>query len=530
MAEEMLEKENEGAGSELLEVKENVLEKKERVLESYDVNSDGVKIKVNIIIKNYIHAYNVIVPEIDIATMALLDDIKEKLIGAVELSATEVFDPRLMNELKKELKEDAEILLDEELPNLDKDTKEHFVLNLIQDLLGLGKMEFLLDDDQIEEIVVNSAKEPVRVYHKKYGWLETNIIMESEAQISNYANIIARRIGREITTLSPLLDAHLMTKDRANAILGPIATKGNTITIRKFARDPWTAPDFIKNKTANSEVLALIWLCIQYEMNILISGGTGSGKTSFLNVCMPFMPPNHRIISIEDTRELQLPKFLYWCPLTTRPPNPEGKGEVTMLDLVVNSLRMRPDRIIMGEIRKQREAEVLFEAMHTGHSVYATLHADTCAQTITRLVNPPLSIPESMLDTVHLNVVMFRDRRRGIRRIFEIGEFIEEIHPETKRVSFNPNILYNWDPKTDEIVPTAQENIELYEKIGTHTGFTPDEIREEIDMKKKILEWLVKNNIREIEEMGKVMNRYYVDTDTVIKVVNEDQDPKKLLE
>jgi flagellar protein FlaI len=531
MAEQMLETETKGAGGEeLLEVKEEILEKKEKVIESYEVESDGVKIKINIVIKNYIPAYKVIVPEIDVATMALLDDIKEKLIGAVEVSSTEIFDPKLMNELKKELKDDASMLLDEELPQLEEKTKEHFILNLIHDLLGLGEIEFLLDDDQIEEVIVNSVKEPVRVYHKKYGWLETNILMDSEAQISNYANIIARRIGREITTLNPLLDAHLMTKDRANAILSPIATKGNTITIRKFARDPWTAPDFIRNKTASSEVLALIWLCIQYEMNMIISGGTGSGKTSFLNVCMPFIPPNHRIISIEDTRELQLPKFLYWCPLTTRPPNPEGKGEVTMLDLVVNSLRMRPDRIIMGEIRKQREAEVLFEAMHTGHSVYSTLHADTCAQTITRLVNPPISIPESMLDTVHLNVVMFRDRRRGIRRVFEVGEFIEEIHPDTRRVSFNPNILYKWDPKIDEIVQTAGENIQLYEKIGTHTGLTPEEIREDIGMKKRILEWLVENSVRGIEEVSKVMNRYYVDTDTVIEVVNGNQSPKKLLE
>jgi flagellar protein FlaI len=530
MVGQILEGEKKGARGELSEVKENVLEKKERVIESYEVDSDDVKVRVDVVIKNYIHLYKVIVPEIDVATAALLDDIKEKLIGAVELSATEIFDPRVMTELKKELREDAGVLLDEELPQLDEDTKEQFVMNLIQDLLGLGKIEFLLDDDNIEEIVVNSAKEPVRIYHKKYGWLETNICIESEAQISNYANIIARRIGREITTLSPLLDAHLMTKDRANAILGPIATKGNTITIRKFARDPWTAPDFIKNKTASSEVLALIWLCIQYEMNILISGGTGSGKTSFLNVCMPFVPPNHRIISIEDTRELQLPKFLYWCPLTTRPPNPEGKGEVTMLDLVVNSLRMRPDRIIMGEIRKQREAEVLFEAMHTGHSVYATLHADTCAQTINRLVNPPISIPESMLDAVHLNVVMFRDRRMGIRRIFEVGEFVEHINPETRMVTFNPNILYRWEPKTDEIVASSQENVGLYGKIGTHTGLTPDEIRGEIDLKKRILEWLVKYNVREIEEMGTVMNRYYVDTDTVVKFMNEDKSPKKLFE
>ncbi len=341
----------------------------------------------------------------------------------------------------------------------------------------------------------------------------------------NYANIIARRVGREITTLNPLLDAHLMTKDRANAILTPISSKGNTITIRKFARDPWTTTDFIKNKTASSEVLALIWLCIQYEMNIIISGGTGSGKTSLLNVCMPFMPPNHRIISIEDTRELQLPKFLYWCPLTTRPENPEGKGEVSMLDLVINSLRMRPDRIIMGEIRKQREAEVLFEAMHTGHSVYSTLHADTCAQTITRLINPPISIPESMLDSVHINVVMFRDRRIGARRIFEVGEFVEDKDPVTRMVHYDANILYRWDPKTDDIVPTENGNVGLFERIGSHTGLSIEEIKEDIESKKRILDWLVEHNARTIEQMGTIMNRYYVDRDAVLDACNNNKDP-----
>jgi len=500
----------------------------EKLLESYFIESEGVKIEINIISKEHIPIYKLIIPEMDVATMALLDDIKEKLIGAVEVNPSEIFDPKLLNELKNELKKDASTLIDEELPNLSQELKDHFIVTIIHELLGLGDIEFLLDDDQIEEVVVNSAKEPIRIYHKKYGWLKTNLKPKSEAQISNYANIIARRVGREITTLNPLLDAHLMTKDRANAILSPISTKGNTITIRKFARDPWTATDFIKNNTVNSEILALIWLCIQYEMNMIISGGTGSGKTSFLNVCMPFIPPNHRIISIEDTRELQLPKFLFWCPLTTRPPNPEGKGEVTMLDLVVNSLRMRPDRIIMGEIRKQREAEVLFEAMHTGHSVYATLHADTCEQTINRLVNPPINIPESMLGAVHLNVVMFRDRRRGIRRVFEIGEFVEEVG-EYRRVSYHPRILYRWDPRTDTIVQEEQESISLYDKISAHTGLTHEEINADIEMKKRILEWMVEYNVSKIDDLGRIMNIYYTNTESLIEVVNRNDDPKVIL-
>jgi len=223
-------------------------------------------------------------------------------------------------------------------------------------------------------------------------------------------------------------------------------------------------------------------------MNMIVSGGTASGKTSLLNILMPFIQPNHRILSIEDTRELQLPSFLYWCPLVTREPNPEGKGEVSMLDLLVNSLRMRPDRIIMGEVRKQREAEVLFEAMHTGHSVYCTMHADTCNQTITRLTNPPINIPHSMLDSVHMNVVMFRDRRRGIRRIFELGEFvIDEESMKSGIIKYKPNIIHSWRAR-DDTIPMVNEPIGLFDELEKHTGLNKNEIKEDISMKKKVLD------------------------------------------
>ncbi len=274
------------------------------------------------------------------------------------------------------------------------------------DLMEKMKILSWLIDNKIrdlEEIVILSAKESIRVYHKKYKWIRSNIILMREDKIVNYSKIIARRVGREITVLSPLLDAHLVTGDRVNSVLYPISTNGNTITIRKFARDPYTIVDLISNNTCNLDVACILWLAIEYEMNVLISGGTASGKTVLLNACMPFIPPNHRIVSVEDTRELMLPNFLYWTPLVTRSPNPEGKGEVSMLDLLVNSLRMRPDRIVMGEMRRKEEAMVLFEAMHTGHSVYATLHADCADETISRLTNLPLSIPSTLLGAVTRN-------------------------------------------------------------------------------------------------------------------------------
>lgn len=475
------------------------------VVDSYTINADGIIVKINIEkVKDLGLAYTINIPQISRSTLVLLNEVKNRLITEVSLGAQEILDPKIIENLKERFRKSSESIFRSIIPSISKETVDFLTGSLLHEMLGLDELEFLLNDDSLEEIVITSSSESVRVYHKKYGWLQTNIFIKNELKIQNYANTIARRVGRQITTLNPLLDAHLITGDRANAVLYPISNKGNTITIRKFARDPWTVTDLIKNNTCSSEIFSLIWLAMQYEMNILISGGTASGKTSFLNVCMPFIPPNHRILSMEDTRELQLPKFLYWVPLTVRPPNPEGKGEVTILDLLVNSLRMRPDRIILGEIRKQDQAEVLFEAMHTGHSVYATVHANSISETIRRLVNPPINVPKNLLEAVNLNVVMFRDRRRVIRRLYQIGEFLVEENEEIR-----PNILYRWKPTDDTFVPHA-ESIRLFEDLNLHTGMTIQELTQDLKEKNKILRDMVKKNLRTVDQVGEIMNKYYV--------------------
>ncbi|MBS3166775.1 CpaF family protein [Candidatus Woesearchaeota archaeon] len=489
------------------------------IIEKYQLTADEISTEVHICGQGKKATdYVIKTQEIGIATAALLDKIKSELVTQVQVTASEILDPKTIEELKKRFRLKAEELISLHMPSITGTAKKYFIGRLMQEMLGLDLIEFLLNDIQLEEIVVNSAQEPIRVYHRKYGWLSTNVLIKTEAQIANFSSIIARRVGRQITSLTPLLDAHLVTGDRANAVLYPISTKGNTITLRKFARDPWTMIDFIKNKTCSSDVYALIWEAIEYENNILFSGGTASGKTSFLNTCMPFIPPNHRIVSMEDTRELALPKFLYWCPLVTRQPNPEGKGEVSMLDLLVNSLRMRPDRIILGEIRKRAEAEVLFEAMHTGHSVYATVHADSTNQTIQRLVNPPIEIPSNMLEAVNINIVMFRDRKRGLRRTLQVSEFI--LGEEEGSSIIKPNILYRWKAVDDTIVQ-HNESLKLFENLSTHTGMTINEITKEINEKKKILEYMAKKNIRDIDSVGEIISRYYQDKETLLKEIKK---------
>ncbi len=489
-------------------------ESKGVVLESYNIEIDKAKVLVKIKKDLSGVTYNLSVPEIGVATASLLGEIRNELVSITTISMKEIMDPTALSTIKKRFMQEAISLLKAKLPRIKPEIQEFLIGKLMQDMLGLGEIEFLVNDTNLEEVVISSSKEPIRVYHKSYGWIPTNLRITKEESIVNYSNIVARRVDRQITVLTPLLDAHLVTGDRVNSILFPISTKGNTITIRKFARDPYTIIDLINNKTCNLEIAILLWLAIEYEMNVLISGGTASGKTVLLNACMPFIPPNHRIISVEDTRELMLPDFLYWTPLVTRTANPEGKGAVTMLDLLVNSLRMRPDRIILGEMRRKEEAMVLFEAMHTGHSVYATVHADSAAETISRLTNPPLSVPTNLLNAVNLNVVMFRDRRKGVRRVLQIAEF------ETGKNRAEANVLYRFVPEADTIVKHS-ESARFFEDIGRNTGMSQTELNSNLDEKKKILLWLIKNKIRDLNDFGKIMNLYYTNKEALLKAVNK---------
>jgi flagellar protein FlaI len=218
-----------------------------------------------------------------------------------------------------------------------------------------------------------------------------------------------------------------------------------------------------------------------------------------LNVISNFFPPNQRIISIEDTRELVLPESLHWVPMETRLPNPEGKGGVTMLDLVVNSLRMRPDRIIMGEIRRKQEAEVLMEAMHTGHSVYGTIHANNAKETIARLTNPPIDIPKEMIPAVSVILVQNRNRRTGTRRTLQIAEILP---------NGESSILMQLNVKKDVIEKINSSEV-LFDRLKLYTGLSGDSLDKDLKRKVKVLKWMVKNNIENVNDVGAIISKYY---------------------
>ena len=361
------------------------------------------------------------------------------------------------------------------------------------------------------------------IYHRNYGWLQTNLAMPNEEHIQNLSAQIARKNGREITNLHPILDAHLLSGDRVNATLFPISSFGNTLTIRRFARKPWSVVDFIgKMHTMNAEMASWLWLAMQYELSMLVAGSTASGKTSALNALCTFIPSHQRVITIEDVREISLPEYMQWnwVPLTTRNPNPEGMGGVTMLDLLLSSLRMRPDRLIVGEMRTRQEAEALFEAMHTGHSVYATIHADSAHQVLRRLVEPPISIPALEVEAIDLILVQYRDRRGNARRTYEIAE----VESGTTNEQTNVSNIFRWSARGDTF-EKMNEPTRLIQKLNMHTGMTEREIKEEVLNRMTILEWMLKHDCSSMNQVGKIMHAFYANPALIHEAAAKDKDP-----
>lgn len=496
--------------------------KKKENIDEYTYYSGEIPIKV-IILKehnSFVPTYKVEISLISDATEILLERIRHELIRRVNLGIADITDIKKTDVVEEKFEKLIHILIDKYFPDSDDETTKFLSTYLKMKTIGLGTLELIMNDENLEEIVINQAKEPVWIYHKKHGWLKTTVHLKDEEQIKHYASIIGRKVGRQINVANPLLDAHLTGGDRVNATLTPVSTAGNTITIRKFSKDPWTITKFLRLGTITPEATALIWSAIQYEMSAIIAGGTASGKTSALNVFSCFFPPNQRVISIEDTREITLPKYLHWVPLNTLLPNAENKGEISMGDLLVNSLRMRPDRILVGEVRRKKETETLFEAIHTGHSVYATFHANNAKEVIDRLTNPPLDVPKIMLPAISLIVVQFRNRRTGKRRTFQIAE----ITPEG-----NSHILMQYNAKKDMLETKKRDQVEefirstdkshFFEAIKTFTGMTTKEINDEQKEKVQVLKYLVKNNIESVDEVGRVIAEYYTNKENLMKYV-----------
>jgi flagellar protein FlaI len=402
---------------------------------------------------------------------------------------------------------------------LSPEKRQKFAELIVNDMVGYGLLEPLLEDDEIEEIMVIGPKRPVYVFHRKYGMLETNVVFQDPKEIVNIIQRIASSVGRRIDAASPLLDARLPDGSRVNATLSPPALDGPTVTIRKFKKDPLTIVDLLKFNTLNSEVAAFLWLMVDglgvWPKNILVAGGTGSGKTTTLNALAIFIRERERVITIEDTAELQLP-IKHLVRFEVRPPSIEGKGEIDMDTLLKNTLRMRPDRIIIGEVRGG-EARTLFTAMNTGHNgTLATLHANSARECITRLTNEPMNVPMIMIPALDLIVMQARytqENKGSIRRVTEVTE-VDGISEGTVALSK----LYEYDPITDALRSTGTPST-LKQELAKQVGISVEEVNEELERRKLVLDYLLENNIREIYDVRRWVESYYNNPETTLKKI-----------
>lgn len=481
------------------------------------MNNNVIKKQFDSIGSNFdvVPQYNVFKQKYSSEEKLLLSELRENLVDLAISSdeSLQVNEDKLLNDIKNFLF--AKLANNSQNNAISNEYLDNLARKLFQDLVGYGEIDPLIRDDNLEEIMVIGIDKPVFVYHREYGMMKTNILFKDAGDVMNLIDSIARQINRRIDQESPILDGRLPDGSRVNATIPPISADGPSMTIRKFKRDPLTIIDLINSKTISVELAAFFWLCFDglgvKSANAIISGGTSSGKTTTLNALSSFINPKERIITIEDTLELQIPHE-HVIRMETRPPNVENRGELTMNDLVKNSLRQRPDRIIVGEVRGS-EAITLFTALNTGHSGFGTLHSNDARETITRLTNAPMSVPNIMISAIDFIIMqnrIYRSDGVSFRRISEVAE-VSGIEEGVIQL----NKIFEWDPQSDTIKNVGITSKTLTE-IANVSGNSLNSLYDEIKNREIVLQHMVDQNIRSIRDVSTVLEMYYLDSQKVL--------------
>ncbi len=467
--------------------------------------------------------YKVVEPFLSDEEQKILNFIWETLMKSLNLRLDELD----KMEIERYLKEQVEnIILNYEL-DIDDISKKKILYYIKRESLGYGKIDPLMRDPNIEDISCDGAEVPIFLYHRKYGSVRSNVEFKDEEELSFFVVRLAQKCGKHISIAEPMLDATMPDGSRIQMTLSTeVTTKGSTFTIRKFRADPFTPPDLIFLNTVSSEIMAYFWLAVENRVNALIAGGTASGKTTVLNALSLFIPRDAKIVSIEETREINLP-HPNWIPGVARSgfgsessASDDGVGSIDMYDLMKAALRQRPEYIIVGEIRG-KEAYVLFQAMATGHATYSTVHADSAKSLIHRLEGKPIDIPRIMLQSLDVISIHITTRVKGkrVRRCKQVIEVID-IDPTTKEILTNE--VFRWDPIEDKFIYTGKSYV--LEGIRARWDLSKDKISKEIKTRAEILEWMKDKNIRTYTEVSKVVAWYSDNPEDFVEKMKEAED------
>jgi len=384
----------------------------------------------------------------------------------------------------------------------------------LRDLVGLGPIDPLLRDPYLEDISFNGVGQPVFVWHQKYEYIPSNIIVASEEALNDYIMRLAYLAGKHVSIAFPIVDAILPGGHRMAATYArEVSPSGGSLVIRKFREEPITIVDLISSRVLSSEMAAYLWLLIEYKRPILISGGTGVGKTTLLNAVLSFVKPGLKIVTIEDIPELRL-QHDNWVRLTSRESYAleSGGRPITLFDLVKLSLRYRPDYIVVGEIRGE-EANVLFQAIATGHGGATTLHAESFEFAVKRLASPPINVPPAYLALIDAFVLIKRVVKRLPDGRITLSRRVESI-TEIKDYD-NYKQISSWIPESDGFTLSINDSSTL-RHIATMSGVSLDELVGEVQKRASVLNAMVEKRIRSSTEVSGVIYRYYYNPTAVL--------------
>jgi len=465
----------------------------------------------------------------DTARDDLLYQVIEPRLGGLEDEFLEEIRSRLRDVLlveEVEEDEDKEEILVKKVKSLVQDyaididiaTLEKILYYIVRDFIGFGKLDPLMHDSNIEDVSANGYNIPIYLYHKQYLNIPTSVIY-GEEELDSFIIRLAQRSGKHISIAEPMVDAAMPDGSRIQMTLGEAVTAhGSTFTIRKFKDVPITPVDLVSWNTFSSESMAYLWLCIENNKSLIFAGGTASGKTSSLNAVALFMPEKAKIITLEDTRELQLP-HPNWIPGVTRDAfTADNRGAIDMYELLRGALRQRPEFLLVGEVRG-KEALTLFQAMSTGHTTFSTMHADSVASAIHRLENPPISVPRSMIEALDIMSIQSQIYVKGqrARRSIKIVE-ITDIDPTTRNLRTND--IFAWNPAKDVIERVGESK--ALKDIMIRRGWTVQELKKELVYRQKIFEYLLHNEITDFDVIATIIHAYQSTPEKVLQKLGID--------
>lgn len=391
---------------------------------------------------------------------------------------------------------------------------------LKRDFIGYGEIDLLMNDPMIEDISCNGPGRPIYLYHRVFESLRTKMKFESEYRLNSFILKMAQISGRHISVLDPITDATLPDGSRVNLTYSSEVTrKGSSFTIRRFKSEPISFIDIMKYGTLNSKQLAYLWLLVEYGKSILVSGGTASGKTTLLNGICLFIKPEAKIVSLEDTAEINIPHD-NWIQSVTRSGFGRGegsskRGDIGLYELLTAALRQRPEYIIVGEVRGA-EASTLFQAISVGHAAMGTIHASSVEELINRIESPPMNVPRSQLASLDLAIFINRIRINNsyARRIVNMVE-IHGIDSGTRNLVTNN--VFHWDPFSDSFNYKGKSS--LLEDIASEHGIKLEYLEKEMEQREKVIEWMSRQGIIHYRDVAKTLKSYYNSPDEFMKKI-----------